>query len=66
MIEPSNFIKFLAPLVNFGAPSKKSAGGARPPLAEPFVILLTNPITVGSHGVAHIPEGGGGIFPHSE
>ena len=31
VIEPSNFIKFLAPLVNFGAPSKKSAGGPWPP-----------------------------------
>ena len=29
MIEPSNFIKFLAPLVNFGALSKKSAGGGQ-------------------------------------
>ena len=31
MIEPSNFIKFLAPLVNFGAPLKKSIGGPWPP-----------------------------------
>ena len=30
-IEPPDFIKFLAPHLNYGAPSKKSAGGPWPP-----------------------------------